>query len=303
MSNMIIHSVVIPHYTKSGTALLERAVTSVPDRADIEVIVVDNSPEEININLFNDRSNVQIAYSDKRKGAGCARNRGIELARGKWLHFLDADDFYTENAFNEFDRYKDSDFDIIFFKMTSCYSDTLEPAHRHIQHVKAIDDFLQTGNEKTLRYGYEVPWAKMVCSEMVYKHNIRFEEIRFGNDAMFGLLIGINAQKIWADSSVVSCVTINKGSLTNIKSLSDVQCRFEGKVRMNRVLKEHGLPRTKSVIKYPLFALNYGISPFYSMLKTSIQERILFVGWKNWIKTALRMLFKSDNKNKYKESE
>lgn len=295
---MIIHSVVIPHYTKSGTALLERAVTSVPDRADIEVIVVDNSPEEININLFNDRSNVQIAYSDKRKGAGCARNRGIELARGKWLHFLDADDFYTENAFNEFDRYKDSDYDIIFFKMTSCYSDTLEPARRHLQNAKLIDDFLEGKNINHLRFS-EVPWAKMVKASLVFDNSIRYDEVRVSNDVVFGLKIGLYANNIMADKAIVSCITISKGSLTNIESLSNIETRFNVALRKNKILKDHGYKKMASIMKYIFQAKKYGLNPAIKLLLKGLFAGDLFVGCKNWFFTWYRIKFKSDDKSDY----
>ena len=53
---MIYFSVIIPHFTKSSTALLERAVASVPEREDVEVLVVDNSPNQIDRHLFNHRN-------------------------------------------------------------------------------------------------------------------------------------------------------------------------------------------------------------------------------------------------------
>ena len=34
-------------------------------------------------------------YTEGKKGAGYARNRGAEMARGKFLLFLDADDFFN----------------------------------------------------------------------------------------------------------------------------------------------------------------------------------------------------------------
>ncbi len=298
MNNIFIHSVIIPHYTKSDTKLVERAVSSIPDRSDIEVIVVDNSPKEIDRYLFVNRSNVQIAFSEKGKGAGCARNRGIELAKGRWLHFLDADDFFTEGAFDVFDRYKDSDYDIIFFKMTSCYSDTLEPARRHVQNTKLIDDFLDGRNELQLRI-MEVPWAKMVKSSLVAKYDIRYDEVPVSNDVVFGLKIGLYAKKIWADRSIVSCITISRGSLTNVESLRNIETRFDVALRKNKILKEHGKKKMASIMIYIYQAGKYGIKPTTRLLYKGIVAGDLFVGYKNWVKTWFRLKFKSDNKENY----
>lgn len=112
---MINFSIIIPHHTKTDTILLERAVDSVPDKDQIQILVIDNSPLPIDTNLFVKRKNVEILFSDKSKGAGHARNVGIENAKGNWLLFLDADDFFVKGAFDVFKKHYDSSVDIVFF--------------------------------------------------------------------------------------------------------------------------------------------------------------------------------------------
>lgn len=73
---MINYSVVIPHFSKNGTAFLERSVYLIPERDDIEVLVVDNSLSPIDPHLFKGRINTFILYSDNKYGAGGARNLG-----------------------------------------------------------------------------------------------------------------------------------------------------------------------------------------------------------------------------------
>lgn len=292
------YSVIIPHFTKKGTELLERAVNSIPQREDIQVIVVDNSPVRIPEDLFAARQNASIFYSDNTKGAGHARNVGIEHANGKWLHFLDADDFFTEGAFDEFDRYRESDYDIVFFKMTSCYSDTLKPARRHIPNAKLIDDFLDGKNERQLRM-MEVPWAKMVKASLVVDNNIRFDETRVANDCMFGVKIGLYAKDITADRAVVSCVTINKGSISNVESQINIETRFYVGLRENEIKKQFGYPKSSSVMKYILMETKYGFSPTMKLIWDAIKAGDLFVGWRTWLFTWYKMKFKSDNLKDY----
>ena len=176
--------VIIPHFTKSDTLLLERAVASVPDREDIEVLVVDNSPNKIDRHLFNHRSNVRILFSDNTKGCGHARNVGMEQAKGVWMLFLDADDFFTERAFQVFDSYRDAKFDVIFFKMTSCYSDTLKPAHRHELYIEKIDKFLKDGDEYALRYRWSPAWSRMVKAILVKTNDMWWEEVPASEDSV-----------------------------------------------------------------------------------------------------------------------
>lgn len=88
-------SVVIPAYNAERT--LERAIKSCLDQEynDMEIIIVDNNSVDRTLEIAR-----KIASSDKRitvsqsfeQGASFARNHGAEIAVGKWLQFLDADD-------------------------------------------------------------------------------------------------------------------------------------------------------------------------------------------------------------------
>lgn len=91
---MIKVSVVIPFY-KYVNWLME-AVESVlqQDYSNIEIIVVnDGSPEDVS--EFLEKYGKKIIYERKvNGGAATARNRGIELASGEYIAFLDSDDIW-----------------------------------------------------------------------------------------------------------------------------------------------------------------------------------------------------------------
>lgn len=287
---MICFSVIIPHFTKSNTALLERAVASVPEREDIEVLVVDNSPNKIDRHLFNHRSNVRILFSDNTKGCGHARNVAMEQAKGIWLLFLDADDFFTECAFQVFDSYRDATFDVIFFKMTSCYSDTLKPAHRHGLYIRQIDKFLKDGNEYALRYQWSPVWARMVRTILVKTNGIRCDEVPAGEDIVFSLKIGMVAKSIYADTAEVYCVTITQGSITNTRSFKNTESMFDARIRKNNLLRDNGLDKNVSVMYLIIQSLRFGIRPFLKLFHKALMTGNLFVGCQNWVHTTLKIL-------------
>ena len=84
-------TVIIPF--RDCTELLERAIDSIPDDTRIQVLAIDNSLVPLQNDYFTDqRMNVEILYADNTKGAGHARNVGLENAKGKWVLFLDADE-------------------------------------------------------------------------------------------------------------------------------------------------------------------------------------------------------------------
>ena len=87
MNSCKTYSFIIPHH--NTPELLQRLVDSIPQREDIEIIVVDdNSDDDKKANVI--RSDVQIIFINKEhtKGAGKARNIGMDVAIGKWLLYV-----------------------------------------------------------------------------------------------------------------------------------------------------------------------------------------------------------------------
>ncbi len=88
-------SVVIP--THNAAAFLAEAVASIraQTRPVDEILVVDDGSTDGTAGVIAAMGGNVRAVRQERAGAGAARNRGAELARGSWLAFLDADDLWV----------------------------------------------------------------------------------------------------------------------------------------------------------------------------------------------------------------
>ncbi len=90
-------SVIIPVY--NGERYLVEALESVLAQTlkPIEIIVIDDDSTDESANVA--KSFVPVVKYDLQHhaGPGSARNRGVELARGQYLAFLDADDLWVTN--------------------------------------------------------------------------------------------------------------------------------------------------------------------------------------------------------------
>ncbi len=97
MNNPLV-SVVIPAYNCANT--LKQAIDSVLHQSvPLEIIVVDDySTDDIFsiIQLFN-CPNIIYAKNDNNLGVALTRNKGVLLAKGKYVAFLDADDFWADD--------------------------------------------------------------------------------------------------------------------------------------------------------------------------------------------------------------
>lgn len=89
-------TVVIPVYDRQ--ALGERALRSAreQDVAGMEIVVVDdgsNPPFQLPADFTSDPQ-VRVVRHETNRGAGCARDTGVAVARGDWIAFLDSDDYW-----------------------------------------------------------------------------------------------------------------------------------------------------------------------------------------------------------------
>ena len=200
----INYSIIIPH--KNCPDLLTRSLSSIPDREDVQIIVVDDNSDDDKKPLV-DPHKVELIMLDAEhsKGAGRARNIGLEKAEGKWLLFADADDFYTDQLNTLLDKYaEDTDTDMVYL---NAYVIDENGMTRDYDSNKLIKAFLegQPKAEMELRYSIWTPWSRMVKKDMVMLHHIRFDEIPNCNDKMFSLLCSQKAKNIVAELPLVYC--------------------------------------------------------------------------------------------------
>ena len=88
-----------------GRETLARAVNSVLsqsfDSDDFEVVVVNDSGRPLPVEEWQSSARVHIIHTNRRERS-IARNTGAAVAKGKYLHFLDDDDWLFPNALNHF---------------------------------------------------------------------------------------------------------------------------------------------------------------------------------------------------------
>ncbi|MDR0908076.1 MAG: glycosyltransferase family 2 protein [Rikenellaceae bacterium] len=211
-------SVIIPH--KNIPHLLERCLASIPQRDDVQVIVVDDAsdPTIVDFGRFPGlkRPHTEVIFYKApmgQGGSGVARNVGMAEAKGRWLVFADADDFFHPVLAEMMDKYASSDADIVFFRHDSVDSDTLEPVAINTRRNRLLAEFEYTGEEDPLRYMIWVPWGKFVRRALVMERGIGFDPVRFSNNLMFSVRTGHEASKIVSDPAVIYCNTRRIGSL------------------------------------------------------------------------------------------
>lgn len=293
-------SVIIPH--SDSLESLPRLFDSIPESDQIEIILIDNSPIPIKKEDVKVNRDFSLLFSDPKRGAGGARNEGLKFATGKWLVFLDADDYLANNATEAFYRHFDTDAEMVYFAVDGIYPETGEHATRGDRYTNLVEGFLAGKNDEwALRLDYTVPWGKMVRRSLVERNNIKYDEVIASNDTFFSLLTGYYATKVEVDSQRVYVVTVSKGSLTRRRDLPITLSRYQVVLRYNQFVKSHQLrDRQKSVMRFFYDAMPYGLSALFKMFLMAIKyNQNIFIGADGWEKTLKQYRHNNLKEKKY----
>lgn len=192
------YSITMPHF--NSVEMLKRMLKSIPEREDIQVIVVDDfSKDESRIKLSElHHKNLEIYYQPSNQGAANARNEASKYAKGKWLLAVDCDDMFVDGAFDVLDKYKNEDVDYISYCISCRNPKTLKPNGRFENADLSVRKYLRCSTERNLRlfkYMNTDTWNKMVSMRFFKENNIHWENnCRVNVDVLYSYLIALKAK-------------------------------------------------------------------------------------------------------------
>lgn len=215
---MINYSIIIPH--KNSADLLQYCLNSIPVRDDVQVIVVDDNSDvdKVDFDHFPQwrGKHYEIYFTKEGRGAGYARNVGLEHAVGKWVLFVDADDFLSEDANRIFNENVDNNADIIFFSPSIVMlSDRRTPSNRDVFLKEIIEKYKLTQDETGVRTHFVCPVSKLIKHSLIVVNQIKFDETTYANDVTFSVKTGCLAAEVIVKDEEFYVITESNNSLTS----------------------------------------------------------------------------------------
>lgn len=243
--NVVKVSIIIPHYNSVDGVL--RLLRTIPESRWIEVLVVDDRStcdiSDLEEYVSKRANQIKLFRNDRiLKGAGTARNIGLDAARGEWLLFADADDYFVHGWIDAIKENLMSDADMIYFPPTSfnVSSQKIGARHRHYEELVREYAVKRTPKaENELRYGFYTPWSKMIKRKLFSENNIRFDEQLVANDVMAITMCAYHSKMILADKRTIYCVVCGEKTLTLKKNVKNFDSRIDTKIRRYVFLREH----------------------------------------------------------------
>lgn len=200
----VFFSIITPNYN-SGEKIL-RAIESLKSNfISYEHIIIDDCSTDNSFSavkkLKNNNPQLVLFDNPSNVGPGASRNKGLDFAKGKYIIFLDADDYLLNNALDTLSSAikAKQKVDVLLFK------------YRMIANVNDGINLLNDSNnmflikdpirEYLLDKIISSPWCK--CIESSLAKSFRFPDLRVSQDAPYNLDIFINAKSVLKLDSIL----------------------------------------------------------------------------------------------------
>lgn len=179
-------SIIIPVYNAEKT--LKRCVDSIIRQtySDWELLLVDDGSRDTSSRMCDEYAlkDTRIkSFHQRNQGVSAARNLGLDQARGKWILFVDSDDYLLDNTLHLGPQYSE-DLIVFLFK-------TLD-SQGHLNEWRSVPPVVCSNRNmmvdyllSNIHYGiFRTPWTKFFKKDLIGK--LRFDErIKIGEDLLF----------------------------------------------------------------------------------------------------------------------
>jgi len=241
-------SIIIPVY--NNEKFLKRCLDSVINQTldQIEIIIVNDGSTDGSLMIlkkFADINSNIILLNQENAGQAAAINRALDIARGEYIAFVDADDYIEDNMMEIlFTEAKMSNLELVICNWDRVdedggiisYNDHSDMDHRVFDKNDIIREFLL--NKKELVEGFS--WNKLIKNSLFDKFNIRYPNIKYEDiPTIFRVLTKVSKCK-YINNKLYHYVQHNT-SITNTKSEKNVKGFIEAVEMINDILIEENM--------------------------------------------------------------
>ncbi len=205
-----IISIIVPVYNAQN--YIKKCLDSIlnQDINDFEIIVINDDSYDTTseiLKTYAKNEKIVLINNVDNIGVGETRNKGVLFARGKYIGFVDNDDWIEKNYFSSMvEKMEEENSDI-------CVSLRIE----NHKGIFSKEHLLSPCNLKEIVFIQRTaPWAKVIRKDFLFKNNIKFDKTR-GEDIYPAFLSSYFAKKIsYVDNTKYHC-NIRYGSISRRK--------------------------------------------------------------------------------------
>lgn len=278
-------SVIIPVYNVEK--YLRQCLDSVVGQTlqDIEIICVNDSSTDGSLAILEEYaakdSRIQVV-TQPNGGAGAARNNGLRRAKGKYLSFLDSDDFFELNMLEEAYQFAEEDqADFVIYKSDQYHTEEDKfvdvnwvVRESEIPPYHPFNYRQLTMNVFKVYVGWA--WDKLYRRDFVEKHQLTFQEQRTTNDMLFVFSALVLAKKMAVLPKVLAHQRRDaKDSLSKTRENS-WQCFYHALSALKERLVKEGIYKEleRDFINYALHSCLWNYNTLSEPTKSTLREKL-----------------------------
>lgn len=205
-------SIIVPVYNVEE--YLEKCLESIfrQTNQDFEVICVNDGSTDKSLDILNKYKDDIIIINQENLGLSDARNNGVSKAKGKYILFVDSDDYIDKELLQILDQVTKNNPDLVRFGINEVVGDTITPVNApKFNNIDGISAFKEIVKNK-----YVEPACLYLYSREYYlKNNYSFVTRVYHED--FGLIpkVIVNAKKVTSIEFPGYYYIKRKGSIIN----------------------------------------------------------------------------------------
>lgn len=199
-------SVIVPVY--NVRPYLRQCLDSVlaQELDGIEIVCVDDGSSDGSADILREYEGkhgcVSVVWQEN-KGAGTARNKGIEVAKGEYAFFCDADDYLAPELLGSlYSAARKHDADLVFFTRTLWSEAQGRIVKEYPLPASALAESAPFPAERfkdgILSMFGPQPWNKLVKMDYIRSKGLRYQEVPRMNDVLFSAVSVALAERIVA---------------------------------------------------------------------------------------------------------
>ena len=209
-------SVVVPVY--NGEHFIKRCIDSILSQTytNWELVIVDDGSTDSTVDILEEYKNKDDRiryYTQENKGAGSARNLGIDYILGEYLVFVDADDWIAPQYFEKLSLCKD---DVVFID-----ANRISNGKKTTEFMSLFEGLDKDNLIRCQMTGY-MPWGgwrKAVKVSLIKENKIRYSEHKVGEEAIYSFCVLQHSDSIRFLKDRFYNYEIRKGSLSQSYNL------------------------------------------------------------------------------------
>ncbi len=211
--NSKLLSFIVPCYNGAKYLInITEALLSINDLLTEVIIVNDGSTDSSSeiLDTLQKRFNNLIVIHQENQGASAARNKGINQAKGKYICFVDVDDFVLIDGFNTVLQQINDD-DLYLFNVLKQTNGERYP------YITQSNEFNSKKNLLANGQFFNAPWGKIIKKELLISNHITFNTtLKIVEDLPWSIeLLEIAKTITPLNSDCYIYVTDNNSSTTN----------------------------------------------------------------------------------------